>query len=160
MPCVTPIRFRWLLRRNGKRRPETGDRNRKTEAQNKHRVVIGVGSNIMPEVHIPLAIESVRHTHTLLAESDWVVTQPIGFKDQPDFLNGALLIETEMDRDALEAWLHQVESELGRVRTSNKNGPRTVDLDVVVWDGKIVDPDFKTRDFLRQAVYQVWPELK
>ena len=123
-------------------------------------MVIGAGSNISPEVHIPLARERIRNAHTLIAESDWVLTQPIGFKDQRDFLNGVFLIETEMNRDELVGWLHQAETELGRVRTSNKNGPRTIDLDIVVWDGEIIDPDFKTRDFLRQAVYQVWPELK
>lgn len=160
MPCVMPIRFRWLLKKSGKRRRETGDRNRKSELSDTHRVVIGVGSNILPEVYIPLALESVRNAHTLLAESDRVVTRPIGFKDQPDFINGVLLIETEMERNELKAWLHRVEADLGRVRTSNINGPRTIDLDIVVWDGEIVDPDFDTRDFLRQAVYQVWPELK
>jgi len=122
-------------------------------------VVIGAGSNIAPEVHIPLAREKIRHAHRILGESDWVETEPVGFERQPNFINGAFLIETDMKRSELKVWLRDVESMLGRIRTANRNGPRTIDLDLVVWDGEIQDSDFFSRDFLKRAVIQLCPGL-
>ena len=124
-----------------------------------NRVVIGVGSNIDPDQNIPRAIDRIRRRHHLLAQSRFVETEPIGPSDQPNFLNGALLVETEMGRDELTGWLKQVEEELGRVRTGDKYGPRPIDLDIVVWNGRVVDDDVYEREFLRQAVLEVLPGL-
>jgi 2-amino-4-hydroxy-6-hydroxymethyldihydropteridine diphosphokinase len=57
-----------------------------------------------------------------------------------------------LDRPAFEAYLKDLEARLGRVRTENKFGPRTIDIDVVVWNGEIVNEDYYTRDFVRNAV--------
>ncbi len=122
--------------------------------------VIGIGSNIQPETNIPKAISKIGQTHRIVKESSLVETAPIGSRDQSPFLNGALLIETELDRDDLKAWLLRVESELGRVRGTDKNAPRTIDLDIVVWSGEIVDQDVYGRDYLRQAVNEVCPTFK
>lgn len=124
-----------------------------------NRAVISVGSNIRPDENIPLARRRIAKGVKLLAESRFVETEPIGFADQPNFVNGAFLIETEMDLDELRKWLRRVEDELGRVRTANKYGPRTIDLDVVVWNGRIVDDDVYRRDFLRSTVLELLPDL-
>ena len=65
-----------------------------------------------------------------------------------------------MSRKELNQWLKGVENELGRVRTANKYGPRTIDLDIVIWDGKIVNQDLIERDFLKTAVSEVLPEIE
>ncbi len=117
-----------------------------------NRAVVGVGSNIDPDRNVPAARALLASSHRLLAESAFVRTAPIGFPDQPDFLNGAFLVETALDRTAFEHDLHRVEQELNRVRTANRNGPRTIDLDLTAWNGAIVDPDYHTRAFLRAAV--------
>lgn len=119
--------------------------------------VVGVGSNIDPERHIALARSILAEEHRLVTESRYETTKPVGYADQPDFVNGALLVATVLDREAFVAYLHGVEDRLGRVRTANRNGPRTIDLDVVVWNGTVVDPDVHTRAFLRDAVSQVAP---
>ena len=49
---------------------------------------------------------------------------------------------------------------LGRQPGKHHYGPRTIDLDLVVWNGEIIDEDLYTRDYLREAVLAVWPELK
>ena len=86
-------------------------------------------------------------------------TEPIGFEDQPDFVNGVLLVDTDFGLEALEKWLHGLENALGRVRTQNRYRPRPIDLDVVVWNGKILDSDVFDREYLRRAVLQVLPDL-
>lgn len=123
-------------------------------------VIIGVGSNILPEGNIAKARDRIASQHRLIAESAFVETEPIGFTDQPNFLNGVFHIETEFDYPSLKEWLLDTEKALGRRRGKNKYGPRTIDLDIVVWNGKIVDDDFHKRKFLRNAVLEVWPELE
>ena len=123
------------------------------------RAIISMGSNINAEANIAAAIARIERRHGVLGQSVLRTTAPLGFSEQPDFLNGALLIETSMNRINLRSWLRAVEDDLGRVRTSNKNGPRTIDLDIVVWDDRIVDPDVHERDFLRDAVRELCPEL-
>lgn len=124
-----------------------------------NRAVIAVGSNIDPERNIAEARRRIVAAQRLLGESPVVETEPIGKADQPNFFNGTLCIETPMDREALRAWLHGIEQDLGRRRTGDKYGPRTIDLDIVVWNGEVVDDDVYRRDYLKAGVRQVWPGL-
>ena len=125
-----------------------------------NRVVIGVGSNINAEQNIGLAREAIESAHDLVKSSAFVKTEPLGFKDQDEFTNGAFLIRTEMDRGELREWLKNLESKLGRVRTDNKNGPRIIDLDIVVWNDEIVDTEVSEREFLRQSIHELVPDLQ
>ena len=122
-------------------------------------VVIGVGSNIDPEIHINQAKELIAKTHELRKVSSFIETEPIGCENQDNFLNGALLIETKMDRFTLKSWLKNLEEKLGRVRSENKNCPRTIDLDIIVWNRKIVDSEVYERDFLINSINELIPEL-
>jgi len=124
-----------------------------------NRVVIGVGSNIQPEENVTRARRAVAQAHRVLAESRFVETEPVGYKDQPSFVNGAVLIETPLGSEALKAWLRQVEDDLGRDREGLKDGPRTIDLDILIWNGKIVHREVRERAFVRAAVLEVWPDL-
>ena len=94
-----------------------------------------------------------------MAESDFVLTTPIGGKSQPDYSNGAWLIETSLDLEQLRDFLKQVETDCGRQLSSNKYAPREIDLDIVVWNGQIIDPDYYERDFLQTTIRQVLPDL-
>ena len=125
-----------------------------------NRAVIGVGSNIEPEVHVPRARERIAERHRIVAESPLVETSPVGCVHQPDFTNGALLLETRVDRQRLRADLKAIEALLGRQPGENRDGPRTIDLDIVVWNGEVIDQDLYTRAYLREAVLAVWPDLK
>ena len=110
---------------------------------------IGVGSNIEPRKHIALAKQALEREQIFMMESAFVATAPIGTAAQPDFLNGAFLIGTNLDQDALRDYLKKLEDRLGRVRGPDKFGPRTIDLDLVVWNGRIVNDDFYEREFVR-----------
>lgn len=123
-------------------------------------VVIGVGSNIRPEKNISLAKAAIESAHELVKASLFVKTKPLGFKDQDEFTNGAYLINTDMEKSELKSWLNNLESKLGRVRTENKNGPRVIDLDILVWNGEVVDDDVMERDFVMKAVSELLPDLK
>ncbi len=122
--------------------------------------VISIGSNIDPERNIALAEKIIREQLHFITASDFVKTSPRGFADQPDFINGAFRVKTEMPLDELKNFLKTVEKRLGRERTENINGPRTIDLDVIVYDGQIVDDDFYKYDFVRTAVLELEPQLK
>ncbi len=120
---------------------------------------IAVGSNINPDYHIAQARQKIAAEQHLLAESDFVLTAPVGQENQPDFRNGAWLIETALDLERLQVYLKTTEKDCGRKPSSSKYGPREIDLDIVVWNGKIIDPDYYERAFLQTAIQQILPEL-
>lgn len=113
--------------------------------------IISIGSNIDAESNIENTLVLLGQEVKILKVSSLVKTRPIGIENQPDFTNGAVKIETYLDVDNLKLLLKEIEDKLGRDRTQPKFGPRTIDLDIVVWNGEIVDNDYYTRDFLRKA---------
>jgi 2-amino-4-hydroxy-6-hydroxymethyldihydropteridine diphosphokinase len=121
--------------------------------------VIGFGSNIEPEKHVERAGQEISEIATILKKSDFIYTKPLLYTEQPDFLNGVFLIETTLNYKDLKEELNKIENRLGRVRSENKNAPRTIDLDIIVCNNKIVNKDFYERDFIQNAVKQVLPEL-
>lgn len=125
-----------------------------------NKVVIGVGSNIEPSKNITEAQNAIANQFKLIKTSSLIETEPIGCMEQANFLNCAFLIETELDSAALKSWLKNLENKLGRVRTDNKYGPRTIDLDIVVWNEEIVDAEVYERDFLQNSIIELLPDLK
>jgi 2-amino-4-hydroxy-6-hydroxymethyldihydropteridine diphosphokinase len=121
--------------------------------------VIGLGSNIDAEENIRRAKEAIAGEFTLIKSSSFVETEPVGFKEQDRFLNGALLVETESDASSLKSWLKELESKLGRVNTDNRYGPRTIDLDILVWNGEVIDEEVYEREFLRKSIKELLPDL-
>ena len=122
-----------------------------------NRAIISLGSNIDPENHIRRAKASIKKRFGIIKESGFVWTKPVDRTDQPDFLNGVLVIYTELECVELRRWLTTQEDALGRVRGVDKFGPRTIDLDVIVWNEEVVDDDVYTRSFLREALDEVCP---
>lgn len=71
----------------------------------------------------------------VVAVSAFRETDPVGYLEQPRFLNAAAEIDTSLRPEALLAALLDVERELGRVREGPRFGPRTVDLDLLLFEG-------------------------
>ncbi len=117
--------------------------------------IIGIGSNIDAEENIREMLKILKTRVNVLRVSSFLKTKPIGISDQPYFTNGAVKISTSFDRKTLTRELKKIEDELGRDRRAPKFGPRTIDLDIVVWKGKIVDKDYYTRDFLQKSVQEI-----
>ena len=125
-----------------------------------HEVVIGLGSNIDPEANLEQAVQELKSRFKVSKRSQWTRTKPIGIQDQPDFYNGALLMETELEQQSLKKELKRIEDILGRDRSLPKFGPRTIDLDILIWNKKVVDEDYYERDFLRKGVEEIISNLE
>lgn len=123
-------------------------------------VVIGVGSNIDAEKNVSAARQMLGKKLNILGKSKFVRTKPIGPRQQRDFLNGSLLVKTRLGRKQLKTVLKGVEIALGRDAGKDRYGPRIMDLDILVWNGEIVDPDVYEREFLRRSVVELCPELE
>ncbi len=121
-----------------------------------HICIIGIGSNINAKQNIASTLVFLRQDHEVIAVSTWIKTTPVGIIDQPDFLNGAVKVLTKMEMHEFRNYLKEVEDRLGRDRLAPKFGPRTIDLDIVVWDGEIIDTDYYKRDFLRKVVDEIF----
>ena len=121
----------------------------------KHECIISIGSNIEPEQNTAAALFFLRQEQELIAISSFIKTSPIGITDQPDFLNGAAKVFTEMEMAEFKDYLKNIEDRLRRDRTSPKYGPRTIDLDPVKWDGEIIDQEYYNRDFLKTVVDEI-----
>jgi 2-amino-4-hydroxy-6-hydroxymethyldihydropteridine diphosphokinase len=123
-------------------------------------VIISAGSNINPEANLKQARQILANELHVMASAQTLTTKPIGFADQPDFINTAFLILTNLEQAPLAAYLKSVEARLGRVRTKNKFAPRTIDLDISVFNGKVTDNDVYERDFLQELILELAPEMK
>jgi 2-amino-4-hydroxy-6-hydroxymethyldihydropteridine diphosphokinase len=125
------------------------------EKTTKNIAIIGIGSNIEAEKNIAEVLKILADKFELMKVSKFLRTHPIGIENQSDFMNGAAKIGTSLDKKTLKTGLKAIEDQLYRDRTAPKFGPRTIDLDIIVWNGKIVDKDYYTRDFLHENVSDV-----
>lgn len=99
--------------------------------------IIALGSNINPIDNIQQASEHLFRLpeSRVVAYSSLYRTKPVGYLDQPDFINGVIAIETNLDKYDLLSQLQNIENHCGRVRTF-ANAPRTLDLDLIDYGGK------------------------
>jgi 2-amino-4-hydroxy-6-hydroxymethyldihydropteridine diphosphokinase len=104
---------------------------------------------------------------TVIAVSSFRETDPVGVLEQPAFLNGAVAIETDLSPRELLDTLLRIERQLGRVRDGTRWGPRTIDLDLLLYDGETVDepglrvphPCLHERRFALEPLAELDPEL-
>jgi 2-amino-4-hydroxy-6-hydroxymethyldihydropteridine diphosphokinase len=104
------------------------------------RAFVGLGSNVGDRrATLERALELLRERVDVRAVSSVRETEPWGVVDQPMFLNAAAEIETELTpRDLLDVLL-EVERRLGRTREGPRYGPRTIDLDLLLYGDDVVD---------------------
>ncbi len=117
--------------------------------------IVAIGSNIDPEQNIKRMLEIISGEVHVQQVSRFIKTVPIGITSQPDFINGAVRIKTGMEMDDFRQYLKGVEDRLGRDRSQPKYGPRSIDLDILIWNGKVIDEDYYSRDFLRSAAAEL-----
>lgn len=102
------------------------------------RAYVGLGANLgdrAATLHRAVDLLGARAGVDVVAVSSFRETDPVGYLDQPRFLNGAVAIDTSLGPEALLEALLEVERELGRVREGPRYGPRTVDLDLLLVEG-------------------------
>ena len=99
--------------------------------------------------------------------SSFTETDPVGYLDQPRFLNAAAAIQTSLEPEELLAALLGVERQLGRTREGPRYGPRTVDLDLLLIEGVTLDepgltlphPRLHERAFALEPLVELDPEI-
>ena len=106
---------------------------------------IALGSNLRSEWGDREAtlLEAVRRVGGLgrvAAVSGFRDTEPVGYTEQPRFLNGAMLLDTELGAEELMGALLEIEQEMGRVRVVAK-GPRTIDLDLLLFGDLVIETE-------------------
>jgi 2-amino-4-hydroxy-6-hydroxymethyldihydropteridine diphosphokinase len=129
---------------------------------------IGLGSNIGngPEL-LDSALDRLELSPDikLLRRSQYYLTEPWGDAAQDNFTNAVAELETKLDPQALLKLLHGVETDLGRVRSRRRWGPRTLDLDLLTCDDIVLDlpelqlphPRMHLRRFVLQPLLEIEP---
>jgi 2-amino-4-hydroxy-6-hydroxymethyldihydropteridine diphosphokinase len=131
-----------------------------------NRAYVLIGSNVHKKVNYPKALRRLRAIGDVLAISSVYETAPVGKPDAESFYNGVVLLETELDARALKRALRIIETQLGRVRTADPYAPRTIDLDLVLFNHDIInegdvhvpDPLILRRPFLALALAEISPQ--
>ncbi|WP_166269768.1 2-amino-4-hydroxy-6-hydroxymethyldihydropteridine diphosphokinase [Marinobacter caseinilyticus] len=131
---------------------------------------IGLGSNLaapLNQLAGAIAALAALPQTTLMAQSPFYRSRPVGPQDQPDFVNGAAMLTTDLSPLALLDHLQRIERAHGRQRTEHW-GPRTLDLDLLLYGQQVVQNDRLTvphaelpqRDFVLQPLLDLTPELQ
>jgi 2-amino-4-hydroxy-6-hydroxymethyldihydropteridine diphosphokinase len=122
-----------------------------------HTFFISLGSNIDPEINLVKAVLLLKKSVRIEACSN--VWENAPFKTTgPDFLNAMIKISTYLDAKSLKSIvLREVEANLSRVRTEDKFAPRTIDLDIVLYDDQLVDPNLWTQAYLAVPFAELYP---
>lgn len=131
-------------------------------------VYLALGSNLGDKAgNLQEATRRLAAFGEVLAISHFYRTEPVGFAAQDWFLNAAILLRTALEpRAMLEAAL-RIEQEMGRVRTQ-KNGPRLIDIDLLLWGDRVVDepglnlphPRLHERLFVMAPLAEIAPAMR
>jgi 2-amino-4-hydroxy-6-hydroxymethyldihydropteridine diphosphokinase len=119
-----------------------------------------MGSNIEPWTNISRGLSELRNVLKVEAVSTTWETPPVGTSG-PNFYNTAVLAVTSfLQQDLINIILRPIESRLGRVRTSDKYAPRTIDLDIILFDGQLVEPRLWSLPFIAVPVAEIFPDYR
>ncbi len=126
---------------------------------NLHEAYLNIGSNIEPEKHLVRAIRLLRAQGEVRAISNAWESHAFG-SDGPDFLNACVLFLTPLDpSDLKEQIIRPIESALGRVRGLEKYAPRTIDIDIILFDGEWFGREFWSNAFVVVPLADILPDL-
>lgn len=118
-----------------------------------------MGSNIHPERILPLAVKLLNDMASVIQKSSVWETPAVGTSG-PNFLNAAVLATTEAHPDTFKyQFLRPLEARLGRVRTLDKNAPRTIDIDIVLWDDRVMDEEIWAQAHKAIPLAEIVPQL-
>lgn len=133
-------------------------------------VYIGLGSNLAePEKQLLAACKSLDElpNTTLIMRSSLYQSRPMGPQDQPNYVNAVVLIRTTLAAMTLLQHTQAIENRQGRVRVEKKWGPRTLDLDILLYGQEqihnqqltVPHPGLKQREFVLYPMFEISPSL-
>jgi len=131
---------------------------------------IAIGSNLAsPLEQVNAAVQALSEIpqSRLVAVSAFYRTPPLGPQDQPDYLNAAVVLETSLDAETLLDNTQRIELTQGRQRKAERWGPRTLDLDIMLFGDEVIHTerltvphyDMKNRGFMLWPLFDVAPQL-
>lgn len=131
---------------------------------------IALGSNLaapLEQVNAAVAALAEIPNSRIVAVSSFYRTPPLGPQDQPDYLNAAVALETGLTAEALLDNTQRIELQQGRERKAERWGPRTLDLDIMLFGEQVIDSerltvphyDMKNRGFMLWPLFEIAPEL-
>lgn len=134
------------------------------------RVYVGIGSNLQqPIQQVQQALQALAtlRESQLVAQSRLYHSAPMGPQVQPDYINAVACLETDLSSTELLQALHGIERAQGRVRDGSRWGPRTLDLDILLFgDESINQPDLVVphpglheRNFVLYPLHEIAPDL-
>ncbi|KLV06312.1 2-amino-4-hydroxy-6-hydroxymethyldihydropteridine diphosphokinase [Photobacterium ganghwense] len=134
------------------------------------RAYIAIGSNLAdPISQARRAIDALQQHPdlTVVAVSSLYSSTPMGPQDQPDYINAVVAVDTELAPLALLDCTQAIEQEHGRVRKAERWGPRTLDLDIILYGDlihqceRLTVPHYgmKVREFVLYPLAEIAPEL-
>ena len=135
------------------------------------RVYIGLGSNLatpIEQLRSALAAVAALPQTDLIAQSSFYSSDPLGPADQPRYVNAVAALDTELSPLALLDALQTIELEQGRTRKAERWGPRTLDLDILLFGERLLDEPRLTvphyhmhaRAFVLYPLAEIAPDLK
>ncbi len=128
---------------------------------------IGVGSNVGDrKANCQKAFELLADAGRVISISSLYYTEPVGYKEQEDFINAVVSIETDLSARELLNACRAIEDRLGRKRTL-RWGPRTIDLDILLYGDQMINqphlviphPLMATRKFVLAPLAEIAPEV-
>ena len=134
-------------------------------------VYIAIGSNLAsPLEQVNAAVQAIGEIpdSRIVAVSSFYRTPPLGPQDQPDYLNAAVALDTALAPEALLDHTQRIELQQGRVRKAERWGPRTLDLDIMLFGDEVINTerltvphyDMKNRGFMLWPLFEIAPELR
>ncbi|EAQ8939218.1 2-amino-4-hydroxy-6-hydroxymethyldihydropteridine diphosphokinase [Salmonella enterica] len=133
-------------------------------------VYIAIGSNLAsPLEQVNAAVKAIGEIpeSRIVAVSSFYRTPPLGPQDQPDYLNAAVALETTLAPETLLDHTQRIELQQGRVRKAERWGPRTLDLDIMLFGQEVIHTenltvphyDMCNRGFMLWPLYEIAPSL-
>ena len=131
---------------------------------------IAIGSNLAsPLEQVNAAVQALGEIPQsgIVAVSSFYRTPPLGPQDQPDYHNAAVVLETALNAETLLDNTQRIELQQGRVRKAERWGPRTLDLDIMLFGHETINTerltvphyDMKNRGFMLWPLFEVAPDL-
>jgi GTP cyclohydrolase-4 len=125
-----------------------------------HDLYIGIGSNLGDrQANILAALQRLRARAEILAVSAFYESDAAGGATGPPYLNVAASLRSELDAQRFSEFARDVERAVGRTAGSRRLDPRPIDIDVLVFDGKVVQPQLESRAYNAVPLAEIAPQL-
>lgn len=132
-----------------------------------HRYFLSLGGNVAPEASLVEAVRRLGELGAVPAVSGVYESPAVGTAEaQPNYLNAAALVESELEPKAFLQEVRRIEEQLGRVRSADRYAARPIDLDILLVDHEVMNiehrpvpsPEILERDFVAVPLAEIAPE--